>query len=83
MTTGDGPAALKRVPVGELHAIYAAVARSHGADAEEQRLFPERLLDVRSAVDAAGNYTDDPRRGILDPMDRESRMAGALLPAGP
>ncbi|MBL8706955.1 MAG: Ldh family oxidoreductase [Rhodospirillales bacterium] len=42
-----------------------------------------RLLDGKSVVDAEGLYTDDPRRVILDPMDRESRMAGALLPAGP
>jgi L-2-hydroxycarboxylate dehydrogenase (NAD+) len=42
-----------------------------------------RLLDGATVVDAEGRYTDDPRRVILDPLDRESRMAGALLPAGP
>ncbi|MDO5604206.1 MAG: Ldh family oxidoreductase [Paracoccus sp. (in: a-proteobacteria)] len=40
-------------------------------------------LDGLQVVDASGHYTDDPRRVILNPMDRESRMAGALLPAGP
>lgn len=40
-------------------------------------------LDGLQVVDASGQYTDDPRRVILDVMDRESRMAGALLPAGP
>ncbi len=40
-------------------------------------------LGGMEVVDASGHYTDDPRRVILDVMDRESRMAGALLPAGP
>lgn len=34
-------------------------------------------------VDRDGCYTDDPLRVILNVMDRESRMDGALLPAGP
>lgn len=40
-------------------------------------------LDGPWLVDAEGRYTDDPQRVILNPMDRESRMNGALLPAGP
>ncbi|WP_102960446.1 Ldh family oxidoreductase [Mangrovicella endophytica] len=42
-----------------------------------------RKLDGIQVVDAEGRYTDEPLRVILDAMDRESRMAGALLPAGP
>ena len=41
------------------------------------------LLDPASVVDADGCYGNDPSKVILDVMDRESRMAGALLPAGP
>lgn len=40
-------------------------------------------LDGKWLVDAAGNYTDEPKDVILNPMDRESAMNGALLPAGP
>lgn len=40
-------------------------------------------LDGPWLVDAEGNYTDDPQRVILNPMDRESPMKGALLPSGP
>ena len=36
-----------------------------------------------AVVDADGNYTDEPLRVILDVMNRESEMNGALLPAGP
>jgi len=42
-----------------------------------------RLLDGPWLVDAAGRHTDQPRDVILNPMDRESLMEGALLPAGP
>jgi L-2-hydroxycarboxylate dehydrogenase (NAD+) len=42
-----------------------------------------RRLDGPWLVDAAGRYTDEPRDVILNPMDRESPMTGALLPAGP
>lgn len=40
-------------------------------------------LDGPWLVDAAGAYTDDPQRVVLNPLDRESPMRGALLPAGP
>jgi LDH2 family malate/lactate/ureidoglycolate dehydrogenase len=42
-----------------------------------------RKLDGPWLVDGAGRYTDEPRDVILNPMDRESPMKGALLPAGP
>ena len=42
-----------------------------------------RKLAGKEVVDADGCYTDDPARVILDVMARESRMSGALLPAGP
>ncbi len=41
-----------------------------------------KLLDSRQLVDADGRYTNDPSRVILNAMDRESPMAGALLPDG-
>ncbi|WP_133306482.1 Ldh family oxidoreductase [Pseudomonas sp. LS-2] len=41
------------------------------------------LLAGKSVVDREGVYTDDPSRVILNNMHRESRMSGALLPAGP
>jgi LDH2 family malate/lactate/ureidoglycolate dehydrogenase len=40
-------------------------------------------LDRPAVVDADGRYSDDPADVILDVMHRESRMDGALLPAGP
>jgi LDH2 family malate/lactate/ureidoglycolate dehydrogenase len=40
-------------------------------------------LSSKAVVDAQGNYTDEPLQVILDVMDRESKMTGALLPAGP
>jgi len=40
-------------------------------------------LETRGVVDRQGRYSDDPAPVILNPMHRESRMAGALLPAGP
>ena len=42
-----------------------------------------RKLDGPWLVDVSGRYTDEPRDVILNPMDRESPMKGALLPAGP
>jgi LDH2 family malate/lactate/ureidoglycolate dehydrogenase len=42
-----------------------------------------RRLETAGVVDAAGRYTEDPAAVVLDVMARESRMAGALLPAGP
>ena len=42
-----------------------------------------KKLTGNELVDADGNYIDDPRRVIIDPMHRESNMSGALLPAGP
>ncbi len=42
-----------------------------------------RRLSGRHVVTADGEYTDDASRVILDVLDRESKMAGALLPAGP
>jgi len=72
------------VPAGDCDPIVidmATSANSMGAvvlAARDGELLPG--LDV---VDADGIYTNDPRRVILDAMDRESRMSGALLPAGP
>jgi len=42
-----------------------------------------RKLEGPWLVDVVGRYTDEPRDVILNPMDRESPMKGALLPAGP
>jgi LDH2 family malate/lactate/ureidoglycolate dehydrogenase len=72
------------VPAGERDPIVidmATSAYSMGAVVRAAR--DGRRLDSIGVVDADGNYTDDPRAVILDVMARESRMAGALLPAGP
>lgn len=72
------------VPAGDCDPIVidmATSANSMGAvvlAARDGEMLPG--LDV---VDSEGHYTNDPRRVILDVMDRESRMSGALLPAGP
>lgn len=72
------------VPAGECDPIVidmATSANSMGAvvlAARDGKPLPG--LDV---VDREGHYTNDPRRVILNVMDRESPMAGALLPAGP
>jgi LDH2 family malate/lactate/ureidoglycolate dehydrogenase len=42
-----------------------------------------KLLDTRQLVDPEGQYTNDPAKIILNAMDRESPMTGALLPEGP
>ena len=41
-----------------------------------------KLLDTRQLVDPQGRYTNDPAAVILNAMDRESPMTGALLPEG-
>jgi L-2-hydroxycarboxylate dehydrogenase (NAD+) len=41
-----------------------------------------KRLATPSVVDAAGRYTSDPREVVVDPMDRESDLVGALLPEG-
>jgi LDH2 family malate/lactate/ureidoglycolate dehydrogenase len=40
------------------------------------------LLDGKFVVDTKGSYGNWPAKIVLDVMQRESRMAGALLPAG-
>lgn len=72
------------VPAGERDPIVidmATSAYSMGAVVRAAR--DRRRLDGAAVVDADGRYTDDPAVAILDVMHRESRMAGALLPAGP
>ncbi|MGF7161607.1 LDH2 family malate/lactate/ureidoglycolate dehydrogenase [Rhodoligotrophos appendicifer] len=72
------------VPAGTEEPIVIDMATSAGSmgavvlAARDGRMLPG--LDV---VDADGRYTNDPLRVILNVMDRESRMSGALLPAGP
>ena len=41
-----------------------------------------KLLDSLQLVDSGGRYTNDPSKVILNAMDRESPMRGALLPEG-
>lgn len=41
-----------------------------------------RQFDAPTVVDRDGRYRTDPRSVILDVLDRESAMAGALIPAG-
>jgi L-2-hydroxycarboxylate dehydrogenase (NAD+) len=72
------------VPAGERDPIVidmATSAYSMGAVVRAAR--DGETLSGPGVVGADGRYTDDPAAVILDVMDRESRMAGALLPAGP
>jgi LDH2 family malate/lactate/ureidoglycolate dehydrogenase len=72
------------VPAGDRDPIVidmATSASSMGAVVLAAR--DNKLLAGKEVVDGAGRYTDDPAKVILNVMARESRMAGALLPAGP
>jgi LDH2 family malate/lactate/ureidoglycolate dehydrogenase len=72
------------VPAGEHDPIVIDMATS--AESMGMVVLAARdgkRLPAATVVDAEGHYTDDPTRVILNPMDRESRMSGALLPAGP
>jgi LDH2 family malate/lactate/ureidoglycolate dehydrogenase len=72
------------VPAGRRDPIVidmATSAYSMGAVVRAAR--DGRTLQTPGVVDAEGRYTDDPASVVLDVMARESRMAGALLPAGP
>lgn len=72
------------VPSGERDPIVIDMATSAGSmgkvvlAARDGTMLPEKCV-----VDAKGVYTDNPARVILNVLDRESRMAGSLLPAGP
>lgn len=72
------------VPAGDRDPIVIDMATS--ANSMGKTVLAARdgkKLDGQELVDSEGHYTDDPARVILDPMARESRMSGALLPAGP
>ncbi|KIC29729.1 Ldh family oxidoreductase [Leisingera sp. ANG-S5] len=72
------------VPAGDRDPIVIDMATS--ANSMGRTVLAARdgqKLPGRQLVDAQGNYTDDPAQVILNPMDRESGMAGALLPDGP
>jgi LDH2 family malate/lactate/ureidoglycolate dehydrogenase len=72
------------VPAGDRDPIVIDMATSaHSMGAVVRAARDGRRLDSAVVVDAGGRYTDDPSAVILDVMARESRMAGALLPAGP
>jgi LDH2 family malate/lactate/ureidoglycolate dehydrogenase len=72
------------VPAGEREPIVIDMATS--AQSMGHVVLAARdgvRLAGKTVVDRSGVYTDDPARVILDALDRESRMAGALLPEGP
>jgi LDH2 family malate/lactate/ureidoglycolate dehydrogenase len=72
------------VPAGAREPIVidmATSAESMGSTVLAAR--DKRRLSGLHVVTADGEYTDDAGRVILDALDRESKMAGALLPAGP
>ena len=72
------------VPAGEQDPIVIDMATS--ADSMGNVVLAARdgrKLSSEAVVDLDGNYTDEPLRVILDVMERESKMNGALLPAGP
>lgn len=71
------------VPAGDADPIVvdmATSANSMGAVVLAAR--DRTMLGGLDVVDRDGRYTNDPARVIVDAMDRESRMDGALLPAG-
>ena len=72
------------VPAGERDPIVidmATSANSMGAVVRAAR--DGGRLAGPEVVDAEGRYIDDPAAVIVDVMERESPLAGALLPAGP
>jgi LDH2 family malate/lactate/ureidoglycolate dehydrogenase len=72
------------VPAGRRDPIVIDMATSAYSMGAVVRAARDGLqLDTPGVVDADGRHSDDPASVILDPMARESRMAGALLPAGP
>jgi L-2-hydroxycarboxylate dehydrogenase (NAD+) len=72
------------VPAGRRDPIVIDMATSAYSMGPVVRAARDALrLDSPGVVDAEGRYSDDPASVILDVMARESRMAGALLPAGP
>lgn len=72
------------VPAGRRDPIVIDMATSAYSMGAVVRAARDGLqLDTPGVVDADGRYSDDPASVILDPMARESRMTGALLPAGP
>jgi LDH2 family malate/lactate/ureidoglycolate dehydrogenase len=72
------------VPVGDKDPIVIDMATSAYSMGKVVLAARDSLkLDGKWLVDAKGNYTDEPKDVILNPMDRESAMKGALLPAGP
>jgi L-2-hydroxycarboxylate dehydrogenase (NAD+) len=72
------------VPAGDRDPIVIDMATSAYSMGAVVRAARDGLqLDRAAVVDAEGRYSDDPADVILDVMDRESRMDGALLPAGP
>lgn len=72
------------VPSGECDPIVIDMATSAGSMGKVVLAARDgKRLEEKAVVDGDGVYTDDPLRVILNVMDRESRMSGALLPAGP
>jgi L-2-hydroxycarboxylate dehydrogenase (NAD+) len=72
------------VPAGDRDPIVIDMATSAYSMGAVVRAARDGLrLDRPAVVDADGRYSDDPADVILDVMHRESRMDGALLPAGP
>lgn len=72
------------MPAGEQDPIVIDMATSAASMGEVVLAARDgRKLPNEAVVDAEGNYTDEPLRVILDVMERESKMNGALLPAGP
>jgi L-2-hydroxycarboxylate dehydrogenase (NAD+) len=71
------------VPVGEQAPIVIDMATSAYSMGEVVRAARDgcRLGD-KAVVDSQGRYSDNPRAVVTDPMDRESPLNGAILPAG-
>lgn len=71
------------VPAGEEDPIVVDMATSASSMGKVVLAARDgQRLEGAWLVDPEGNYTDDPARVILNAMDRESPLNGALLPAG-
>jgi LDH2 family malate/lactate/ureidoglycolate dehydrogenase len=72
------------VPAGEKAPIVIDMATSAYSMSHVVRAARDGCrLGSKAVVDSDGRYSDNPRAVVADPMDRESPLNGAILPAGP
>lgn len=72
------------VPTGEEAPLVIDMATSSYSMGQIVRAARDgRTLGPQSVVDPEGRYGDDPSSIVVDAMNRESQLDGAILPAGP